>query len=128
MRTDKKTDRGTYTLVIFLPHGQTIRIGALGVFNFPRGYYLYVGSAMNGLSARIARHCRREKKSFWHIDYLLQHARVVDVWVDVSATRLECAWARKALALPNARVIAPRFGASDCNCATHLIHFAERSQ
>lgn len=106
-----KKDRGTYALVIFLPRAQTIRVGALGAFKFPRGYYLYIGSALNGLSARVARHLanarrfdaqsmalrnlrgerlrqrRRGKKRFWHIDYLLEHARVVDVWTHEGAAR-----------------------------------------
>ncbi len=118
-------DRGTYALVILLPHTQTIRVGALGAFKFSRGYYIYIGSALNGLSARVARHLRRhDKKRFWHIDYLLERARVVDVWTHASAARLECRWARSALALPNAQVIAPRFGASDCKCAAHLVYLA----
>jgi sugar fermentation stimulation protein A len=122
-------DRGTYALVIFLPRAQTIRVGALGAFKFPRGYYVYIGSALNGLSARIARHLRRhDKKRFWHIDYLLEHARVIDVWARTGAARLECRWARAALAQPNARIIAPRFGASDCDCATHLVHLAWRDR
>jgi sugar fermentation stimulation protein A len=121
----KISDRGSYALVIFMPRAQTIRIGALGAFKFPRGYYLYVGSALNGLSARVARHVRRRgKKRFWHIDYLLEHARVIDVWTCKSATRLECRWARSALALPNARIIVPRFGASDCRCTAHLVHIS----
>ena len=121
-RSSSVDDRGTYALVIYLPRAKTIRVGALGAFKFPSGYYVYIGSAMNGLSARIARHLRRDKKRFWHIDYLLEHARVIDVWTRESTMRLECRWARAALALPNARVVAPRFGASDCNCAAHLIH------
>ncbi len=119
------TDRGTYALIILLPRAKTIRIGALGVFSFPRGYYIYIGSALNGLSARIARHCRNEKKRFWHIDYLLEHAYVTDVWSRENTARLECKWARSALALPNARIVAPRFGASDCNCAAHLVHLTD---
>jgi sugar fermentation stimulation protein A len=120
---DRLKDRGTYALILLLPRVRIIRIGALGAFKFRRGYYVYVGSAMNGLSARIARHLRRrEKKRFWHIDYFIVHARVMDVWTYESATRLECAWARAALALPNARVLAPRFGASDCDCQAHLVY------
>jgi sugar fermentation stimulation protein A len=125
VRPQHSSSRGTYALVIFLPRAKTIRVGAQGAFKFPRGYYIYVGSALNGLSARVARHIRRrEKKRFWHIDYLLEHARVVNVWTRESAARLECQWARVALALPNARVIAPRFGASDCKCAAHLVHLS----
>ncbi len=118
--------RGTYTLVIYLSRAQTIRIGALGEFNFPRGYYLYIGSAMNGLAQRIARHVRPDKKMHWHIDYLLAHAQIKEVWAHQGADRLECLWAQAALALPGARIIVPRFGASDCDCATHLVYFAKR--
>ena len=115
--------RGTYTLVLHLPRAQTICIGKLGAFKFPRGYYIYVGSALNGLAQRIARHLRPDKKRFWHIDYLLACAQVKEVWTHQGDGRLECLWARAALALPRARVIAPRFGASDCNCPAHLIYF-----
>jgi Uri superfamily endonuclease len=118
-------DSGTYVLVLSLPQSQRIRIGKLGVFKFPGGYYLYIGSAMRGLSARIARHLGEKTKSFWHIDHFLPHALVVHGWVDTSGKRLECLWAGAALAMPNARVIAPRFGASDCKCATHLIYFGQ---
>ncbi len=118
--------RGTYALVIYVPRAQPIQIGALGTFAFPRGWYLYIGSALNGLDARIARHRRREKKLHWHIDYLLQHARVVDVWIDAGGRRLECAWAQTALGLPKTKVVAPRFGSSDCHCAAHLVCFPTR--
>lgn len=140
---------GTYALVIFLPRKQTIRIGKLGAFKFPRGYYLYIGSAMSGMSARIARHLvnnrlasrkkneqdnaainhwrERKKKMHWHIDYFLEHAQVKEVWTHRGAERFECLWAQAALGLPKAKVIAPRFGASDCNCAAHFVYFARRS-
>ena len=127
-----------------LPRARRIRIGALGTFDFPAGHYVYLGSALNGLDARVARHLagvsqrdwppewqkreiggrlsgRRPKKVFWHIDYFLRHARVLQVWTDATGVRLECRWARTVLALPNARVLAPRFGASDCDCAAHLV-------
>ena len=119
-------DPGTYALVLYLSRATTIRIGALGAFKFPRGYYLYIGSAMNGLAARIARHLRPDKKTHWHIDYFLAHALVKEVWTHQGAERFECAWARAALALPNAKVIAPRFGASDCKCATHLVYVGKQ--
>lgn len=118
--------KGTYSLIVFLARGQAIRIGALGVFKFPRGYYLYIGSAMNGLAVRLARHLRADKKKFWHIDYLLEHARIQRIWGVADDIRYECLWAQAALAMPGARIVAPRFGASDCNCATHLIYFGKR--
>jgi len=123
---DASRQPGTYTLVIFSPHTQTIRIGQLGTFRFPRGYYLYIGSAMNGLVARIARHLRPDKNKRWHIDYFLEHAQIKEVWTHQGDERFECVWAQASLALPNAQIIAPRFGASDCNCATHLIYVGRR--
>jgi Uri superfamily endonuclease len=115
-------NQGTYALVIYLSRATTIHIGALGAFKFPRGYYLYIGSAMNGLAARIARYLRQDKKTHWHIDYFLARALVKEVWTHRGTERFEHAWAQTALALPNAKVIAPRFGASDCKCATHLVY------
>jgi len=118
--------RGTYALVIFLSRRTTMRIGKLGAFDFPRGYYLYIGSALNGLAARLARHLRKDKKKHWHIDYFLEQARVKEIWGHADDAPLEHMWANAALALPNARIVAPRFGASDCNCTTHLIYFGKR--
>ena len=66
------------------------------------------------------------KRFFWHIDYFLPHAQILQVWTDAGGVRLECEWARTLLTLPNALVVAPRFGASDCNCAAHLV-FLDRS-
>jgi Uri superfamily endonuclease len=122
-QTRSRKTRGTYVLVLYLPRAQTIRVGKLGAFKFPRGYYIYIGSALNGLAQRVARHLRPDKKRFWHIDYLLAHVQVKQVWTHQGDDRLECLWARAALALPRARVIAPRFGASDCDCSTHLVYF-----
>jgi len=42
---------------------------------FSEGYYTYTGSALgNGatsLKHRLARHLKKQKQKFWHIDYLL---------------------------------------------------------
>ncbi len=121
-----ENDRGTYVLILHLPKAQTIRVGALGAFDFPRGWYLYVGSAMNGLNARVARHQRRAKKLFWHIDYFSHHARIAAVETRVSRKRIECCTACKILSEPSARIPAPRFGASDCHCPAHLVYFGRR--
>lgn len=124
--TKSSSDCGTYALVLFLPRAEKIRIGALGTVGFPRGYYLYIGSALNGLTARLARHLRRDKKHHWHIDYFLQHAQIKEVWTHQGNERFECVWAQASLAMPRAKIIAPRFGASDCSCTTHLIYFGKR--
>jgi Uri superfamily endonuclease len=119
---------GAYVLLAHLAEPACIAVGALGERTFEAGYYLYVGSALGGLRARLARHLRAEKRLHWHIDYLLEQARVCEVWWAVSPERLECAWAS---ALSGAAGMAPcaaPFGASDCRCATHLFYGAERPQ
>jgi Uri superfamily endonuclease len=116
--------KGVYILVLNLPAEETISIGRLGPVCFPAGRYLYTGSAMGpgGLAARVARHCRNQKKLHWHIDYLLASATVEEIWWQATEERIECRWAVAALSLPGACVPAPRFGASDCTCPAHLVH------
>ena len=118
---------GTYVLVLRLAEESYIAVGKLGEFRFPPGYHLYVGSAQGsgGLAARIGRHRRPRKRLHWHIDYLLQYARLEDVWYIESPRRLECVVAEAIRALPDARVPAPGFGSSDCRCTTHLFYFTE---
>ncbi len=47
--------KGTYVLVMRLGRLRRVRVGRLGVQEFPAGLYLYVGSAFGpgGLRARI---------------------------------------------------------------------------
>jgi len=71
----------TYILEIWLQRGETIRIGKLGEFYFPQGSYLYLGSARRNLRQRIERHLRKEKKRFWHVDYLLPYGSISGVWI-----------------------------------------------
>ena len=117
---------GIYHLVLHLPKPTRIRVGRLGVFTFARGWYVYTGSAMKGLEARIARHRRRRKKLQWHVDYLLRQARILEVVTVPTRRRVECARNRKVLALPGAEVVVKGFGSSDCRCAAHLAHFPRR--
>ncbi len=119
-----RNDSGTYLLVIHLAKRQTITIGGRGPIAFRRGYYVYVGSALKNLSSRIARHQRKEKTLFWHIDYLLQKARLVAVYEIRRPERLECRLAR-ALRLGAVSEVA-HFGASDCACRSHLFYYPRR--
>lgn len=118
---------GTYLLLLWLEEDREIIIGRLGTLLFPRGYYLYVGSAggPGGLRARLARHCRRAKHPRWHIDYLRCHANLVEIWAVESDERLECLWAQQLAQLSPVRSI-PHFGSSDCRCPSHLFHFREK--
>jgi Uri superfamily endonuclease len=120
--------KGTYVLILHLERSEEITVGKLGVFSFPAGYYLYVGSALGpgGLRARLARHRRHDKKLRWHIDYLLEHAQLVEVWSVASTDKLECLWAQAAWELPGAEIPVPGFGSSDCRCPSHLIYLARK--
>jgi len=114
---------GVYHLLLHLGEPVSIRVGRLGRFSFPAGWYIYTGSAMGGLEARIARHRRRRKRLHWHIDYLLARARLVDVVAIPTGESIECVRNRQVLALSEASVVVPRFGASDCRCRSHLVYF-----
>jgi Uri superfamily endonuclease len=43
------------------------------------------------------------------------------VWYRADDTRHEHQWAAALLAAPDTTVPVPRFGASDCTCAAHLV-------
>lgn len=118
---------GTYLLLLWLEGDKEIAIGRLGNLLFPRGYYLYVGSARGpgGLQSRLAHHCQRGNHPRWHIDYLRGHANLVEIWAAESDERWECLWAQKLARLSKAYPI-PRFGSSDCRCPSHLFHFREK--
>ncbi len=117
-------NRGSYLLVIRLRHSRRIAPGSLGDMFLPAGFYVYVGSAMGNLEARIARHRRRRKTLRWHIDYLLAEAESGDVrsLVIRSLRRLECSLAEDLARLADGAVA--RFGSSDCACPSHLFRFA----
>ncbi len=122
---------GTYALLLRLDAPQAVIVGALGALAFPQGWYLYLGSARGpgGLQARLARHRRQGNKRFhWHIDYLRAVAQLTQVWTYTSQARRECEWATSAAALPGATITAPRFGASDCRCPAHLLHYTQPPQ
>jgi Uri superfamily endonuclease len=117
---------GTYALILSLPRCVTIDVGRLGRFQFPAGWYVYTGSARGpgGLAARVSRHLRSSKRLHWHVDYLRAEARPDQIWYVVGTRKRECVWARRLASFPGASIPVPRFGASDCHCPSHLIHFA----
>jgi len=88
---------------------------------FPKGYYCYVGSALNGLEERIKRHKSKVKKKFWHIDYFLEKAKIVKVKVIKTNEKKEC-WLSEKIKSLKGRTVMNKFGSTDCKCETHL-HF-----
>ena len=115
--------RGSYCLGIRVIENIKIRIGALGEISFPKGDYVYVGSALNSLDTRIQRHKRTNQGKgnviHWHIDYLLSHpkARLKSVYAIESSDRVEC---KIAQTLTNFSIPIMKFGCSDCRCKSHL--------
>jgi sugar fermentation stimulation protein A len=121
-----RRNSGVYALLIRAPGGRRVIIGALGPQLFPRGFYVYIGSAKVGLRSRVARHWRRRKPLRWHIDYLLRHARPVAVATFRWRRDAECRLARLAAAKGAAEGLVPGFGSSDCRCRTHLFRLVRR--
>lgn len=120
--------KGTYILLLHMASPAALTVGRLGTFDFAAGWYAYVGSAFGpgGLRGRLKHHLSPVKKAHWHIDYLRALASVRDVWWLASETVIEHQWGGALRTMPGAAVLAPRFGASDCKCAAHLVHFAQK--
>lgn len=116
---------GIYNLIIQLSKDKEIKIGRLGTFIFPEGFYVYTGSAQNGLERRINRHLSSSKKFHWHIDYLLSYARTIKVLKYFRGRKDECRLNRMIGKGTGASTIVRKFGSSDCNCRTHLHYFKD---
>jgi len=118
------TSAGTYVLILHNKQVQTIAVGKLGTFSFPRGYFVYTGSAFGpgGLPARVGRHLKPHKLLRWHIDYLTACIPVIRIWQTRHPKTCECPWAGYFQTLGGS-IIVPGFGASDCRCCTHLFFF-----
>jgi Uri superfamily endonuclease len=116
---------GTYVLVLHLDQTETVQIGRLGIFALPAGYYAYVGSAMGsgGLTGRLGHHLKISHRPHWHIDYVRARAGIEQIWYLESPARREHDWAALLGDMPGALIRVPRFGASDCGCASHLFYF-----
>lgn len=111
-------DSGSYILILRLKKDKTIPTGSLGAVRFRRGYYLYAGSAKKNLSQRIARHQRKRKSLFWHVDYLREYADYCASLPVRSGADLECEIAQALKGIADWSI--GGFGSSDCSCAGHL--------
>ena len=111
--------KGVYVLYVELNRDMNIRVGSIGQLSLKKGFYAYVGSAMNSLSGRIMRHLRKDKKIHWHIDYLLARGKITAIHIRPSGKKEECAIAQKFAARFHGIV---NFGCSDCKCASHLFY------
>jgi Uri superfamily endonuclease len=111
--------KGIYVLIIQVSSDVVVQVGALGKLTFKKGVYAYVGSAQNNLEKRVRRHLRKEKRKFWHIDYLLDNdaAKVIAVFHKQVDKAEECVVAKT---IGERDEAVAGFGSSDCNCKSHL--------
>ena len=113
--------KGVYCLIIKLDQDKNIKIGKLGIINFKKGYYCYIGSALNSLEKRIERHKSKNKKIHWHIDYLLKFCKISNVITLKTEKKIECSLSRRISKIALSHI--KKFGCSDCNCHSHLYYF-----
>lgn len=118
---------GTYALIMWLDREVVAAIGSLGRRRFPRGWYVYIGSALGtgGVGARIARHLIGGTPR-WHLDYLRAHARIAEVWYCFDQARRESQWVTTVTDLPGCAPVIDGFGASDSMHRSHLVGFSRR--
>lgn len=111
-------DRGSYIIILNIPEDTDISVGKLGTIHFPKGFYLYVGSARRNLTQRVQRHLRKRKNFFWHIDYLRNHADQCMALPIRSSDPLEHELAQALHTISHWHI--QGFGSSDCSCESHL--------
>ena len=114
--------KGIYILIIKIKKPEKVKIGKLGIIDFKKGIYAYIGSAQNNLEKRIERHLKKssDKKFHWHIDYLLnnKNIKIIDIKFKELSKKYECLTAKKLL---KNNIPINGFGCSDCRCISHLI-------
>ena len=121
---------GVYTLLIELKQEIKIKVGKLGVYEFPKGIYTYTGSALGkgatDLRGRLQRHISITKNHHWHIDYLLSadESHIKHIIFFETSRQEECNTVKELISL-GGKVNVKGFGASDCRagCNSHLLFF-----
>lgn len=113
---------GIYVLEINLKNDKSIEIGALGFNDFKKGKYYYIGSAQSNLKSRVKRHLKTNKKFHWHIDYLLDKAKVFNYYTIEAEKKFECKLYNFLKKHNSFELPVEGFGASDCKCKTHLLY------
>lgn len=116
---EREAERGgSYIITGEMPEDKRISIGYKGDILFKKGYYLYVGSAMNSMEGRIKRHLRIIKNKRWHIDFLIPYLKDIKAIPIYSSERLECTISESLKGISNNYI--EGFGSSDCPCRSHL--------
>ncbi len=120
---------GYYALIIMLRRELEITTRGGKRFHLKPGLYVYIGSARGpgGIRARVARHLRRDKRLFWHIDYVTSspEAEIIGVVSMRGAERdMESLLSRRL-----AELLEPihGFGSTDKRDPAHLFYCGEAS-
>lgn len=126
---------GCYALFMELKQSSILKVGRLGEYELPSGYYIYLGSARGpgGLRARLGRHLSGSNRFHWHIDYLREVTAVIGYGYigtgqgNPPGLSLECQWSQALANQLKGTIPIPKFGASDCRsgCPAHLIYFKQ---
>ena len=113
----------TYVLVIQKTHSALIRMPKQTIF-MEQGLYLYVGSAKKGLERRLARHRRKRKNRFWHIDYITSQRDATLPAIYLSPYP-ECETLAAVSQLGH--LFGRKLGSSDCRCPSHFVKLSQVS-
>jgi Uri superfamily endonuclease len=116
---------GTYILVLEANESVRIKAGRLGELDVTPGWYAYIGSAFGpgGVAARCGHHQRISVRPHWHIDYLRAVCELREIWFSYDSARREHTWSNLVGKGRGATQPFPGFGASDCDCRSHLFRF-----
>lgn len=125
--------KGAYVLVTKLKNDSRMKIGKLGLVDFVKGYYCYVGSA-RGKSVNIENRTTRYKrlaskktgKTKWHIDYFLVNPNTSIIDIRKLEDSRECKISKFLEKSANKTIRG--FGSSDCKagCIGHLHYFKNK--
>ena len=107
----------TYVLAIEKTGSSRVRMRKETIY-MEKGFYLYVGSAKRGLEKRLARHVKKRKNRFWHIDYITcrRDTAVRDIYLSPYP---ECETLSTVSALGT--LFGRGLGSSDCRCQSHFV-------
>ena len=119
---------GTYALILASAGNEHLQIGRLGQLQVRSGYYVYLGSAFGpgGVKARISHHRKTATRPHWHIDYLSSSLPLDEVWYSYDPIHREHQWADLFKRMEGSAIPLKKFGASDCDCVSHLFFFPNR--
>ena len=125
--------RGVYALILELSKKVYTTIGRPGAHRLNLGFYIYIGKGSgkgsSSVEARLKRHFSKDKRPFWHIDYLTLNPQfTAKAAVSAATTELsECYLTRLLLRELEAELAIKGFGSSDCKCGGHLIYVSSGS-